>query len=555
MKNIALLFLVFAILLTFEKAKGEEYPIVKIRNWMTIIGRVKTTVDIHKTYHVFYAIPYATPPIGELRFKAPLPLQETGTNKVINSSYDGCVCVQLFPSEGGCEDCLYLNVYKPHFRAPSVLLPVMVWIHGGAYVYGDSKYTSYGPDFLINENVMVVTLNYRLGVFGFLSTEDDIAPGNYGIKDQVLALQWIHENIIYFGGNPDRVTLFGESAGSSSVSYLAQFPVTKGLFQGVIMESGTNLCPWSIQVQPLRNAQSLAKLLDINTTSPETMIDGLRKVDYETVQAAQELLFYKIVLLHGLDGLPLAPVLEPPSSGALITRGNYDLIKKGKFHKVPYLLGYNALEVNSPVVTAVIGEIYLSLMRYNFKPEEMVPIGLNIRGSEVMAKVTEMIRTYYFNDELIITSEKEMIKFLSETWFVRPITKSAQFYAQYAPAYFYVFSYVGRLGSGNSQEVGHSEELPYIWNIKGKNNATLEDLKVRHRMVKFWTNFAKFGNPTPFKDSSLDNVIWPTINTNDNFQYLDIGRTTNVSINPNWDSLTFWTNLFDDFQNPPYITY
>ncbi|KAB0802872.1 hypothetical protein PPYR_05058 [Photinus pyralis] len=557
MKSTALL-VIFVAIFVFETTKCKTYqPKVRIGNYTTIIGRVKRTVDAHKKYDAFYAIPYARPPVGDLRFRAPLTLTETEMQIVIDSSTDPCPCLQQTRFEGGCEDCLYLNVYRPHLRGNSELLPVMVWIYGGAFVRGSNSYKFYGPDFLLNENVIVVTINYRLGVFGFLGTEDASAPGNYGIKDQLLALQWVNKNIVSFGGNPGRVTLFGESAGAASVSYLSQLAVTKGLFQGAIMESGSSLCSWSFVKRPLETAKSLAKLLGVDTNKTATMVDSLRQINHKALQDAQSFLIKKSILFDNLlDELTFSPCVEPASSDALITRGSYSLLNEGKYHEIPYMMGYNSLEVSGLLIAAAVGPISLYFGKFNLEPEKMVPLSLNIDEPDVKERVVQIIRDYYFNNERFITSKNQLRKFLSDGAFVRPITKSAQLYSLHANVYFYVFSYAGLLGSGYRQDVGHTEELPYLWNSLGKSIPIhKQDQKMRVRMARLWTNFAKFGNPTPFNDSLLDNVVWPTVDAQGTFQYLNISRILSVSKNPNWDSFTFWKNLFTEFQNPPYNTY
>lgn len=165
-------------------------------------------------YFSWKGIPYAQPPVGPLRFRAPVP--HAGWTGIRDASEHGESC----PSDGwlsdktGDEDCLFLNVYTTNIIARR---PVMVWIHGGSFTGGSGDDSTYGPDHLIGEDVVIVTINYRLGVLGFMSTGDRHAPGNYGLKDMQLALRWVRENILNFGGDPDNITVFGESAGSVAV--------------------------------------------------------------------------------------------------------------------------------------------------------------------------------------------------------------------------------------------------------------------------------------------------------------------------------------------------
>ncbi|XP_038219763.1 esterase FE4-like [Zerene cesonia] len=200
-----------------------------------------------KPYFSFKGIPYAEPPVGDLRFKAPKPRTPwIGVREAKEHGPESCQYNILLPQSTECkgdEDCLYLNVYTPNIE-PENPLPVMVYIHGGGFVCGRGNSEQYGPEFLIKHNVILVTINYRLGILGFLCLDTEDIPGNAGMKDQVAALRWVQNNISNFGGDPDNVTIFGESAGAASVSAHLVSPMTKGLFKRAIMQSGTSLCPW-----------------------------------------------------------------------------------------------------------------------------------------------------------------------------------------------------------------------------------------------------------------------------------------------------------------------
>ncbi|XP_047106309.1 juvenile hormone esterase-like [Schistocerca piceifrons] len=180
-----------------------------------------------RTYCSFQGIPYAKPPVGPLRFKSPEPPEPW--SGIRNATKEGNIAPQidfLMRSKTeyeGDEDCLYLNVYTSKLPTGenAQLIPVMVWIHGGAFLLGSGNTELYGPDYLMEHDVLLVTFNYRLGVLGFLSTEDELVPGNAGLKDMVMALKWVKSNITRFGGDPGNVTIFGESAGSMSCHILS----------------------------------------------------------------------------------------------------------------------------------------------------------------------------------------------------------------------------------------------------------------------------------------------------------------------------------------------
>ncbi len=196
----------------------------------------------------FLGLPYAAPPVGDLRWKAPAPPAQwkgvRDATKFGSHCYQGHIYNDMeFPDPGPSEDCLFLNVYAPADANSKSKLPVMFWIYGGGYSGGSASEPRHNGDFLPTKGVVLVTINYRLAVFGFLATADlakeaDGAAGNYGLMDMVAALEWVKNNIKNFGGDPDNVTIFGESAGSFAVSTLMASPMAKGLFEKAIGESG-----------------------------------------------------------------------------------------------------------------------------------------------------------------------------------------------------------------------------------------------------------------------------------------------------------------------------
>ncbi|XP_069356258.1 esterase FE4-like [Maniola hyperantus] len=231
-------------------------------------------------FYSFKGIPYAAPPTGSGRFKAPQPARSwTG---IRNATVHGSVCPQFDPLFNiyipGSEDCLFLNVYTPKLP-PCSLLPVMFFIHGGLYITGSGNDDLYGPDFLINQNdVVAVTINYRLDNLGFLVLDTESVPGNAGMKDQVAALRWVRMNIKNFGGDPNKVTIFGESVGSASVALHALSPMSKGLFRRVIGTSGVPINDFSTAFEQKRRAFELGKKLGLVTTNSSALLKFLQTV-------------------------------------------------------------------------------------------------------------------------------------------------------------------------------------------------------------------------------------------------------------------------------------
>ncbi|KAJ4426249.1 hypothetical protein ANN_27061 [Periplaneta americana] len=236
-----------------------------------------------KEFCSYNGIPYAAPPVEDLRFRSPEP--PAPWNGELNATKPGNSCLQYrYAFYAGSEDCLYLNVHTPQTSSSGELLPVMIFIHGGAYLEGSGKAYSYGPLYLMDKDVVMVAMNYRLGVFGFLSTGDDAAPGNYGMKDQTEALRWVQKNIAAFGGDPNKVTILGESAGSWSVHFHILSPASRGLFHAAISESGTAMLPLFMNTESVPNlAQLQAGMVNCPTDNTADMIQCLRKVDAVTL--------------------------------------------------------------------------------------------------------------------------------------------------------------------------------------------------------------------------------------------------------------------------------
>ena len=239
--------------------RSQEFPVVCLEQdsptcykgaWLTSPSNIR--------YATFQGIRYAQPPVGELRFKSPQPNDPKEGVCYDVSDISHVICPQ-FSNDGegdtvvGQEDCLLLNIYIPEivfknvklnsFRNAETKLPVMFWIHGGSFLYGSNIFDEYGPNQFMKEDVILVTINYRLGPIGFLSMGNEKVPGNAGLRDQNLALIWVQNYIASFGGDPSMVTIFGESMGSFSVSMHLISPLSKGLFRRAILQSGTALSP------------------------------------------------------------------------------------------------------------------------------------------------------------------------------------------------------------------------------------------------------------------------------------------------------------------------
>jgi para-nitrobenzyl esterase len=287
----------------------------------------------------FMGLPYAAPPAGDLRWKAPQPPAKWKGDR--DATKYGAHCAQgrvfadmVFQDAGPSEDCLFLNVYAPASATKKSKLPVMFWIHGGGYSGGGSSEPRHNGDFLPTKGVVLVTINYRLGVFGFLVTDElakegNGAAGNYGLLDMVAALRWVRNNIAAFGGNPDNVTIFGESAGSFAVSTLMASPMAQGLFHKAIGESGA--------------AFPSAMTLGGETVKDRAAIDGEWVASLGVKSLAELRALPTDKILEGAKSkgqVGFAPVVD----GKFLTEPVPETYAAGKQAHVPLLAGWNADE-------------------------------------------------------------------------------------------------------------------------------------------------------------------------------------------------------------------
>ncbi|XP_049955853.1 esterase FE4-like [Schistocerca serialis cubense] len=295
-----------------------------------------------QTMYTFKGVPYAEPPVGTLRFQPPVAKQPW--DGVRDALAAGSMCVQLdTAADRGQEDCLFLNVYTPELPAETTTLrPVMVFIHGGGFVNGAG--ITYGPDYFVEAGVVIVTINYRLGPLGFLSTEDLVVPGNMGMKDQVQALRWVQQNIAVFGGDPNSVTIFGQSAGGASVHYLVLSPLAKGLFHKAIAESGAALNPWAFARNTRDRAYRLAQSFGYSGSNNTTeIVQFLLTVDaYQLVSNPYAALPMEDIM--GIFQMVFVPSVEPQHDGAFLTAEPTELLSQGLYNDVPYMTGGTSAE-------------------------------------------------------------------------------------------------------------------------------------------------------------------------------------------------------------------
>ncbi|KAK9730548.1 Carboxylesterase family [Popillia japonica] len=509
---------------------------------------------ITPNFYSWQGIPYAKPPLGNLRFEPPQkPDNWSGT---WDASYDRSECIQanidslttiIIPR--GNEDCLYINIYTPKLpNTVQIALPVMIWVYGGAFLQGNSSYQLYGPDKVVSENVIFVSFNYRLGIFGFITTGNDAAPGNTGLRDQILALKWVQHNIAAFGGDPHNVTVFGQSAGSIALSNLLLSPLTQGLFQRVILESGTALCEWGSTTRGKEAAFKTGALLGILTSDSYDLIKRLKQVPADRLQRKASItmaLNFPARQIHGL--FTYLPVIEHKHKNAVITGSYFSHLENGDFHKIPVIIGYNSNEV---IYFDTFFDLFGPLLgMYDLVPAALVPFSMEANASDVI-RIGAEIKNFYAGrfGSLSGSHFKKLKKYVNDNDIIRPTQETAKLLALHTRTYMYLFSYHDRMTEG----AAHGDELNYLFNSNRNSNS---DKFITECITKLWTNFAKYSNPTPHNVQQCGNITWKPVASGENLDYLSIDSNITMSTNPSKKEMDFWDKLFKKYGNIPFNTY
>jgi carboxylesterase type B len=457
-----------------------EKSTVTASDWTVRCSSGQLAGTIENGVRVFKGIPYAAPPVGSLRWRPPQPAAWSGVRP---ASEFGPDCPQTGDVGSRAprmsEDCLYLNVWSP-FGAEPGSLPVMVWVHGGSFVSGSGSEARLDGAKLAGQNVVVVTINYRVGLFGYLAhpglTRESPhgTSGNYGLLDVVAALQWVKANIAGFGGDPKRVTAFGVSAGSACISLLLASPLARGLFQQAILESPGAARP----LVSLSEAEAAGTALGND-------VDALRGL------SADELLAKTSILAPKVRGLTLPRVLRPIRDGWVMPEDERPVFKSGRLHAMPLIVGTNVDEGSRFTAAWPIKTLaqYRELLDTNFRGmvERALQTYPAATDAEVAAEVAEIFADTQFN------------------YGTRLLAQAMAGAGQ--PTWRYLFS---RRRPGQTGGPHHVQEVPYVFGnlhaIRPEDDPRFDsgDEAVSDTMQKAWVAFAHSGNPN---GSGL--AIWP----------------------------------------------
>ncbi|CAG9859230.1 unnamed protein product [Phyllotreta striolata] len=525
-----------------------EYPQVRISDGI-LNGAFMTTRNNRKISG-FTKIPYAKPPVGKLRFEAPVPNDPWVEERNATGVHAECPQNDIFAFNEikGEEDCLYLNVYTPKLSDfENGLLPVMFWIHGGALLCGSGNLKYYGPDVLLDKDIVLVSINYRLGPLGYAATGDDVVPGNNGFKDQTMALKWVKKNIAKFGGNPDQITIFGQSAGGGSTNIHLVSPLSRGLFSRSISQSGSSMCPWLLSVndQTIKNTHKLAKDFNCPTDSSRNMVDCLKNVDFQKIIEQA-----KSYVVWDYDPvIPFRPVIEPKSTkNPFLTDRPIDIIKSGEAMDVPVILGFTSNDGGFKVA----GFDDKMVKEFSEQFDEIAPVSLLYYYEKDSKTLTNKIKEMYFPNKPINNSLKEIGDLFTDRWFFKCAEDFSRLRAKYykQPVYLYMFSYKAKTSTSKlimqrDEDYGviHWDDLQHLFPI-GPGISTESDKKMDRVMTTLWTNFAKTGNPTPEISDLIPNKWSPF--TLENEEYFHIGNSvldTTTRVFP--ERSEFWRSLND----------
>ncbi|KAJ0180161.1 hypothetical protein K1T71_004752 [Dendrolimus kikuchii] len=532
----------------------QENPIVTV-NEGKLRGSMKTLLD-RTPYYSFKGIPYAQPPIGELRFRAPLPPKPW--QGIRDALEHGPVCPQYDTTISqfveGSEDCLFVNIYTKSLQK-NAKIPVMVYIHGGSFMSGSGDSDTYGPEYLFLHNVILVTLNYRLEALGFLCLDTPEVPGNAGIKDQVLALRWIKRNIAKFGGDPDNITIFGESSGAGAVTYHMLSPMSKGLFHKVIAQSGTAIADWAIGKDAVNRAFRSGKVLGKETNDKGELLAYFRSLP--AINLAN-LTSKTSTAEENLRGLPeyFVPVVEKKFDGVepFMTEDPVDAVLAKKYNNMPLLIGYNSAE------GLIMLEYQLKKAEFmNKHPSYFIPREIAEKVEEQKLKsFGDRVKSFYVgNKSLSNDTAIEIINMQTDIHFGYNTHRFIQFYKDKdTPVYMYRFDYEtdlnvvkNSIGLRHMKGACHADDLFYLFYNEFNKDYYNGQEKLREivfKLTKLWTDFARTGNPTP--DGSLG-ITWKPYSISKR-EYMKLNEQFSSGQYAERERIEFWDQLYCEAGRP-----
>lgn len=587
-RKVSILVLLVESFLLFHNAycSMEKPPVVESRFGKIVGTWTKSARDLPVASYL--GIPYAKPPIGDLRFRSPEPWTSPWT--IREATKDGPPCMQRWYGGKimGEEDCLYLNVFVPEItdaRFQNYKRPVLAFIHGGSFNTGSGDSKHFAPTYWADQQVILVVMNYRLGPLGFFSLGSKPAPGNYGLKDMLLALKWVRENIEHFGGDPNLVTLMGQSAGAGAAHILALSEKTDGLFDKYILHSGSALAEWavhprkSIRESSMKMARSLGcpflvrneslrvenatELDQANVTLNEGLFD-----DEETDEFDEEI----TECMRSIDpGRILAtisnsyqwkenpycvfgPTLEDSSSeDAILSIPPVKMIEKHLFRDMPCIIGVVRDEGLLKTLETYLDDETRDLLIENFV--ELLPTFLE--KQEVVTNETELARAiedFYFDGNISYTFSNNVTEMVGDGLITWPTFRAVKYLSEVTTSslYFFRFCYEGTYSGSFTSDVqrrygiNHGDDLNYFfptWNNAFSElllHNTENDWTMINIMTEMWANFMRNGVPRAWRTSE-----WPDYRDHREFMRFGAGREVDIVVESDFlpGRMEFWETL------------
>ncbi|XP_022818359.1 juvenile hormone esterase-like [Spodoptera litura] len=453
-------------------------------------------------YSVFFGVPYA-------KVNEDNPFGSYLVHPIFQDPFfandSSIFCPQVTTRFGGTLQCLRLNIYVPNTANVNSTVPVLVWFYGGGFTFGSAQ--EYGGEHLIKHGIIVVTVNYRLGPYGFMCLNDAAVPGNQGLKDQIGALRWVRKNIEFFGGDPTKVTIAGQSYGGGAVD-LHLYSKYETLFEKVIIQSGSLYTPGFYGNRDHDAAIKLAHQLGFRVANTREALEALGKENPVLVMNAAKNLGYKMTVCKEV---------RFKGTQQFVTKCINHLSNPDRIENIPIMIGYNSKEdfatyANKPMeFFDSLGDIFYKNLQNHFV--------LKTCELETLSNIT---KSFYLGSKRIgPESILELSEYSSDFKLNYAVEKSvSKFLEQGGRVYKYMFSYIGGSVYQNITGAGavHTEELKYLFETGVK--LTSDEQRLRNRMTTMWTNFVKLGNPTPQKTPLLP-VTWTPVSGNAR-QYLNI---------------------------------
>ena len=523
-----------------------------------IIGKTTQFLDENdgfQTVYSFLGVPFASPPVNELRFEPP-QRPAAWKPQTYNATFFRNVCPQknfsyfeksirnVWPEfsweNDSNEDCLYLNIFTPGNKTSNAshFHPVIMFIHGGSYAFGTTARHTTPGEVLPRLGVVLVTIQYRLGPFGFMTAGDGVARGNWGMLDQVEALKWIKENIEVFGGDPNRVTILGVSSGGASVGLHILSPLSEGLFHRAITESGVEFSPFAFNSvkKAIDKTNITAGKLSCDTTSSKRMMDCLRSKSAQSI-------------IDKFDWRNTGPIIDR----YFIYDTPKNLRRSGKFNKVPLISGFNSHEGahNTPQEFHPPRDITTSVLREfinNFVENHILQD--NNKTAVIIEDAIEFQYTPWSKTPDSPSLRQEIVNIMSDYYVAAPTLGVLGIHSALAPTYMFEFNHRSAESDTDAwMGVAHGENTPYVFGAPFLNstalNFTNEDRNISRLIMTLYANFAKYGNPTPHR---VHGVIWDRFNTASKL-YLRINNRSQMGAYYESRRMAFWNNYYPKILN------